>query len=131
MRRRSTQFWRSRRSRTGRSLVVKASTAAPMRSKVSASSSAERVDDWSGGTRIGASLEQFNRDWARRTLRSSGVVIIVSDGWDRGDPALVRDDDGNLHIGLPIRFAEEPGRLDPRLPGQGQHTDEVIGAPKR
>lgn len=48
------------------------------------------VSDWSGGTRIGASLEQFNRDWARRTLRSSGVVIIVSDGWDRGDPALVR-----------------------------------------
>lgn len=50
----------------------------------------EAVSDWSGGTRIGASLEQFNRDWARRTLRSSGVVIIVSDGWDRGDPALVR-----------------------------------------
>jgi uncharacterized protein with von Willebrand factor type A (vWA) domain len=48
------------------------------------------VSDWSGGTRIGASLEQFNRDWARRTLRSSGVVIVVSDGWDRGDPALVR-----------------------------------------
>jgi uncharacterized protein with von Willebrand factor type A (vWA) domain len=48
------------------------------------------VSDWSGGTRIGASLEQFNRQWARRTLRSSGVVIIVSDGWDRGDPALVR-----------------------------------------
>jgi uncharacterized protein with von Willebrand factor type A (vWA) domain len=48
------------------------------------------VSDWSGGTRIGASLRQFNRDWARRTLRSSGVVIIVSDGWDRGDPALVR-----------------------------------------
>jgi uncharacterized protein with von Willebrand factor type A (vWA) domain len=50
----------------------------------------EAVSDWSGGTRIGASLEQFNRDWARRTLRSSGVVIIVSDGWDRGDPMLVK-----------------------------------------
>jgi hypothetical protein len=50
----------------------------------------EAVSDWSGGTRIGASLEQFNRRWARRTLRSSGVVIVVSDGWDRGDPALVR-----------------------------------------
>jgi uncharacterized protein len=48
------------------------------------------VSDWSGGTRIGASLRQFNREWARRSLRSSGVVIIVSDGWDRGDPALVR-----------------------------------------
>ena len=48
------------------------------------------VTDWSGGTRIGESLRQFNADWARRTLRSSGVVIVVSDGWDRGDPGLVR-----------------------------------------
>jgi uncharacterized protein with von Willebrand factor type A (vWA) domain len=47
------------------------------------------VSDWSGGTRIGASLRQFNDGWARRVLRSSGVVLVVSDGWDRGDPALV------------------------------------------
>jgi uncharacterized protein with von Willebrand factor type A (vWA) domain len=50
----------------------------------------EAVSDWSGGTRIGESLRQFNDRWARRVLRSSGVVIVVSDGWDRGDPALVR-----------------------------------------
>jgi len=48
------------------------------------------VSDWSGGTRIGDSLRTFNAHWARRVLRSSGVVIIVSDGWDRGDPDLVR-----------------------------------------
>jgi uncharacterized protein with von Willebrand factor type A (vWA) domain len=48
------------------------------------------VSDWSGGTRIGESLRTFNDDWARRVLRSSGVVLIVSDGWDRGDPGLVR-----------------------------------------
>ena len=48
------------------------------------------VSDWSGGTRIGESLRQFNVRWARRVLRSSGVVIVVSDGWDRGDPDLVR-----------------------------------------
>jgi uncharacterized protein with von Willebrand factor type A (vWA) domain len=48
------------------------------------------VSDWSGGTRIGESLRQFNDHWSRRVLRSSGVVIVVSDGWDRGDPALVR-----------------------------------------
>ena len=48
------------------------------------------VSDWSGGTRIGESLREFNARWARRVLSSSGVVIIVSDGWDRGDPALVR-----------------------------------------
>jgi uncharacterized protein with von Willebrand factor type A (vWA) domain len=54
------------------------------------------VSDWSGGTRIGASLRSFNRDWARRTLRSSGIVIIVSDGWDRGDPGLVRGEMARL-----------------------------------
>ncbi|MFV2061896.1 MAG: VWA domain-containing protein [Chloroflexota bacterium] len=50
----------------------------------------DAVSDWSGGTRIGESLREFNTRWARRVLRSSGVVIIVSDGWDRGDPQLVR-----------------------------------------
>jgi hypothetical protein len=49
----------------------------------------ETVTDWSGGTRIGESLRTFNLSWARRVLRSSGVVIVVSDGWDRGDPSLV------------------------------------------
>ncbi len=50
---------------------------------------AESVNDWAGGTRIGESFRDFNKRWARRTLRTSGVVIVVSDGWDRGDPALV------------------------------------------
>jgi uncharacterized protein with von Willebrand factor type A (vWA) domain len=49
----------------------------------------EAVTDWAGGTRIGESFREFNLHWSRRTLRSSGIVIIVSDGWDRGDPALV------------------------------------------
>ncbi|HXI44929.1 MAG TPA: VWA domain-containing protein [Candidatus Acidoferrales bacterium] len=49
----------------------------------------ETVTDWAGGTRIGESFREFNLRWSRRSLRSSGVVIIVSDGWDRGDPALV------------------------------------------
>jgi crotonobetainyl-CoA:carnitine CoA-transferase CaiB-like acyl-CoA transferase len=37
---------------------------------------------------------------------------------------LVRDPEGAMHIGLPIKFAEEPGRLDPRLPGLGEHTGQ-------
>jgi uncharacterized protein with von Willebrand factor type A (vWA) domain len=56
----------------------------------------EAVNDWSGGTRIGESLRQFNQHWARRVLRSSGVVIIVSDGWDRGDPQLVTSEMARL-----------------------------------
>jgi uncharacterized protein len=54
------------------------------------------VSDWSGGTRIGASLRAFNLRWARRVLPSSGVVLVVSDGWDRGDPALVRREAARL-----------------------------------
>lgn len=44
------------------------------------------VVDWSGGTRIGASLAELNRRWVRRTVRSGAVVLLVSDGWERGEP---------------------------------------------
>jgi uncharacterized protein len=50
---------------------------------------ADKVVDWSGGTRIGASLRELNRRWVRRTIRSAAIVIIVSDGWERDDPALL------------------------------------------
>ena len=45
--------------------------------------------DWSGGTRIGEALKTFNRDHGRRGVARGAVVVIISDGWDRGDPALV------------------------------------------
>jgi uncharacterized protein with von Willebrand factor type A (vWA) domain len=48
-----------------------------------------RVVDWSGGTRIGHSLKAFNDEWGRRALTRGAVVVIVSDGWERSDPALV------------------------------------------
>jgi len=50
---------------------------------------ARDVQDWGGGTRIGDALRAFNTQWARRVMRHGPVVLIVSDGWDRGDPALV------------------------------------------
>lgn len=50
----------------------------------------QQVVDWSGGTRIGESLKTFNYRWSRRVLRNGAVVIIISDGWDRGDIALLR-----------------------------------------
>ena len=49
----------------------------------------KRVVDWSGGTRIGASLKAFNDLWGRRALSRGAVVIIVSDGWEREDTATV------------------------------------------
>ena len=47
------------------------------------------LHDWGGGTRIGDALRTFNTTWARRVMRHGPVVLIVSDGWDRGDPALL------------------------------------------
>lgn len=44
------------------------------------------VQDWAGGTRIGESIRAFNVEWARRVLAGGAVVLVVSDGWDRGDP---------------------------------------------
>src|SRR5919201_3644501 len=47
------------------------------------------VQDWGGGTRIGEALRTFNVHWARRVMRNGPVVLLVSDGWDRGDPELL------------------------------------------
>jgi uncharacterized protein with von Willebrand factor type A (vWA) domain len=47
------------------------------------------LPDWGGGTRIGDALRSFNVHWARRVMRHGPVVLLVSDGWDRGDPALI------------------------------------------
>ena len=49
----------------------------------------ERLQDWGGGTRIGDALRTFNVRWGRRVMRHGPVVLIVSDGWDRGDPELL------------------------------------------
>ena len=49
------------------------------------------VQDWSGGTRIGAALRSFHQRWARRSLHSASVVLLISDGWDRGDASILRD----------------------------------------
>ncbi len=55
-----------------------------------------QVSDWSGGTRIGEALRGFNVVWARRTLAHGAVVLIISDGWDRGDPELLRKEIARL-----------------------------------
>jgi uncharacterized protein with von Willebrand factor type A (vWA) domain len=46
---------------------------------------AREVVDWSGGTRIGESLSTFNKQWGRRMLHRGAIVMVVSDGWERGD----------------------------------------------
>jgi uncharacterized protein with von Willebrand factor type A (vWA) domain len=47
------------------------------------------VDDWSGGTRIGAAIREFNDRWGRRGLARGAVVVIVSDGWESDDPEVL------------------------------------------
>ncbi|HEX6799305.1 MAG TPA: VWA domain-containing protein [Ktedonobacterales bacterium] len=54
------------------------------------------VQDWSGGTRIGESLRAFNYRWARRVLGRGAVVLIISDGWDRGDIRVLSDEMARL-----------------------------------
>lgn len=51
---------------------------------------AREIADWAGGTRIGESLREFNRRHSRRVLRRGAVVLIVSDGWERGDTGVLQ-----------------------------------------
>lgn len=47
---------------------------------------AARVVDWAGGTRLGEGLRAFNDGWGIRGMARGAIVVILSDGWDRGDP---------------------------------------------
>lgn len=47
--------------------------------------------DWSGGTRLGEGLREFNDAWGARGMARGAVVVILSDGWDRGDPAVLAE----------------------------------------
>ena len=50
---------------------------------------AHRIEDWGGGTRTGDALREFNFTWSRRLLGQGAAVLIISDGWDRGDIDLL------------------------------------------
>ncbi len=50
----------------------------------------QAAPDWLGGTRIGASLKEFNDVYGRRGMARGAVVVIISDGWDTGDPEILR-----------------------------------------
>lgn len=55
------------------------------------------VPDWSGGTRLGEVLLAFNDRWGQRVVARGAVVVIASDGWERGDPALLGRQTERLH----------------------------------
>ncbi|MGC9371576.1 MAG: vWA domain-containing protein [Paracoccaceae bacterium] len=56
------------------------------------------AQDWQGGTRIGAALHRFNNDWSRRVLGQGAVVLLISDGLDRGDPEELSREMERLHL---------------------------------
>ncbi len=56
------------------------------------------AQDWEGGTRIGACLHAFNRDWSRRVMGQGAVVLLITDGLDRGDPEALGREMERLHL---------------------------------
>jgi uncharacterized protein with von Willebrand factor type A (vWA) domain len=56
------------------------------------------AQDWEGGTRIGACLEAFNKDWSRRVLGQGAVVLLITDGLDRDDPDRLAREAERLHL---------------------------------
>jgi uncharacterized protein with von Willebrand factor type A (vWA) domain len=75
---------------------------------------AKAVPDWAGGTRIGTSIKAFNDQWGRRGLSRGALVIVVSDGWERGDPAPLREEMAQLHRAAHAVVWVNPLAGDPR-----------------
>ncbi len=57
----------------------------------------ETVPDWSGGTRLGETMRIFVDRWGQRGLARGAVVVVFSDGWERGDPSLLAEQMARLH----------------------------------
>jgi hypothetical protein len=55
------------------------------------SRASEAVTDWSGGTRLGDGLKAFNDQWGVRGMARGATVVVLSDGWDRGEPATMTE----------------------------------------
>ncbi|MFK7919918.1 MAG: VWA domain-containing protein [Ilumatobacter sp.] len=64
---------------------------------VALAAAADRVIDWSGGTRLGDGLRAFNDEWGVRGLARNSIIVVLSDGWDRGDPDTLAEQMERLH----------------------------------
>jgi hypothetical protein len=70
--------------------------------------------DWSGGTRIGAALKAFTDEHGRRGMARGAVIVVVSDGWETGDPAVLGEQMDRL-----ARLAHRIVWVNPRRAGVG------------
>ena len=57
----------------------------------------QAVHDWSGGTRLGGTLREFNELWGLRGMARGAIVVFLSDGWDRGEPEVLGEQMQRLH----------------------------------
>ncbi|SEG35874.1 hypothetical protein SAMN05421751_1432 [Jhaorihella thermophila] len=71
---------------------------AEKRVSVRLAAAGRQAQDWEGGTRIGDCLHEFNRDWSRRVMGQGAVVLLITDGLDRGDPAALSHEMERLHL---------------------------------
>ena len=93
------------------------------------------VADWSGGTRIGECLREYNRRWAARNGASSAITVVLSDGWDRGDPTLVASETARLRRNSkrllwlnPLASATDFEPLAAGMAAAVRHVDRLLPA---
>ncbi|MFC7484341.1 VWA domain-containing protein [Luedemannella flava] len=106
-----------------------------VRPEVALERAGRAAPDWSGGTRLGSALARFNRDFAARGVARGAVVLIVSDGWDTGDPGLVAAEMARLsRLAYRIVWANprtKSPRYEPLVRGMAAawpYCDEVVSA---
>jgi uncharacterized protein with von Willebrand factor type A (vWA) domain len=95
----------------------------------------QAAPDWLGGTRIGTSLKEFNDSFGRRGVARGAVVVIISDGWDTGDPAIVGREMERLslvaHRIVWVNPRTKSARYQPLAGGMAAawpHCDAVVSA---
>lgn len=100
---------------------------------VAIAAAARRVVDWSGGTRIGDGLREFNDRWGVRGMARGAVVVILSDGWDRGDPEALGEQMARLRRVAhrvvwvnPLKATPEYAPLARGMAAALPHVDEFV-----
>ena len=92
---------------------------------------AASAPDWAGGTRLGDALKAFNDGWGRRGLARGAVLLIVSDGWDAGDPAVVGEQMARLSLLAHRVVWVNPRKQSEQLPAAGRRHGGGVAAHRR